>query len=132
MAMPVPGPQHRRSELLPSWPTLAAYRADDPQRRASREVLFGSNWCTRQDAPPCRAVWVQTTGEFIVVRLDAVVEEECGPVQLLGTFPDLGIVEIGLRAWPNVHGWAGSLPWLEARIAGLAKPAEPSRAQDDR
>ena len=77
-------------------------------------------------------MWVQATGEFIVVRLGAVVEEECGPVQLLCMFPDLGVLEIGLRAWPNVHGWAGSLQWLEARVAGLVKPAEPSGAQDDR
>jgi hypothetical protein len=111
---------------------MAAYRAGDPRTRGSREVLFGSNWCTRKDLPPWRAVWVQATGEFIVVRLDAVVEEECGPVQLLGTFPDLGVLEIGLRAWPNVHGWAGSLPWLEARVAGLVKPEESSQVQDDR
>jgi hypothetical protein len=122
--MSVPGPQHRRSALLPSWSTLAAYREADPRRRVSREVLFGSNWCTRQDLPPWRAAWVQATGEFIVVRLDAVREAECGPVRLLGRFPDLGVLEIGLRAWPNVHGWAGSLPWLEARVGGLVKPAD--------
>ena len=130
--MPVPGPQHRRDGLLPSWSTLAAYRAGDRRRRASREVLFGSNWRTRQDLPPWRAAWVQVTGEFIVVHLDAVREEACGPVRLLGTFPDLADLEIGLRAWPNVHGWAGSLPWLEARVAGLAKPADRPSDRDDR
>jgi hypothetical protein len=113
------GPQHRRDAMLPSWRTLAAYQAADPRRQASREVLFGSDWCTRQDLPPWRAAWVQATGEFIVVRLDAVREADCGPVRLLGIFADLGVLEIGLRAWPRVAGWAGSLPWLEARIAGL-------------
>jgi hypothetical protein len=127
--MPDPGPKHRRG-ALPSWSTLAAYQAGDPRRRASREVLFGSNWYTRQDLPPWRAAWVQATGEFIVVRLDAVRETECGPVRLLGTFPDLEVLEIGLRAWPRVAGWAGSLPWLEARVVGLVTPAEqPSRGQ---
>jgi hypothetical protein len=130
--MPDPGPQHRRDALLPSWSTLAAYRAGDPRRQASREVLFGSNWRTRQDLPPWRAEWVQATGEFIVVHLDAVREEDCGPVRLLGRFPDLGALEIGLRAWPNVHGWAGSLPWLEARVAGLLNSAEASPVEDDR
>jgi hypothetical protein len=128
--MPVAGPQHRRDDGLPSWATLAAYLAGDPRRRDSREVLFGSNWYTREDLPPWRAVWVQATGEFIVVRLDAIEEADCGPVRLLGTFPHLGVVEIGLRAWPRMHEWAGSLQWLEARAAGLVASAE--QPSDDR
>jgi hypothetical protein len=96
--MPVPGAQHRRDAMLRSWPTLAAYQAADPRRRASREVLFGSDWLTRQDLPPWRAAGgSRRRGEFIVVRLDAVREADCGPVQLLGTFADLGALEIGLR-----------------------------------
>jgi hypothetical protein len=122
--MSAPGPQRRRDAALRSWPTLAAYQAGDPRRQASREVLFGSDWYTRQDLPPWRAAWVQATGEFIVVRLDAVREADCGPVRLLGTFADLDVLEIGLRAWPRVAGWAGSLPWLEARIAGLTSEGQ--------
>jgi hypothetical protein len=122
--MPVPGPQHRRDAVLRSWSTLAVYQAGDRRRRASREVLFGSNWYTRQDLPPWRAAWVQATGEFIVVRLDTAQEADYGPVRLLGSFPDLGVLEIGLRAWPQAHGWAGSLPWLEARVAGLTTSVE--------
>jgi hypothetical protein len=72
-------------------------------------VLFGSTWSTHRDLPPWRAVWVQATGEFIVVRLDGAKELDYGPVRLLGTFPDLGLLEIELRAWPHVAGWAGSL-----------------------
>jgi hypothetical protein len=46
---------------------------------------------------------VQNTGEFIVVRLDGAPEADHGPVRLLGTFPDLGLLEIALRAWPHHH-----------------------------
>lgn len=93
------------------------------RRQASREVLFGSTWYTRRDLPPWRAVWVQATGEFIVVCLDGPREAEHGPVRLLGRFPDLGVLELALRAWPHVAGWAGSLPWLERRVAELDLPA---------
>lgn len=73
----------------------------------ARDVLFGSTWYTRRDLPPWRAVWVQATGEFIVVCLDGACEAERGPVRLLGTFPDLELLEVALRAWPHVAGWAG-------------------------
>jgi hypothetical protein len=106
MFMPGSGPQHRRGALPMSWSTLAAYQAGDPRRQASREVLFGSDWYTRQDLPPWRAAWVQATGEFIVVRLTSAHEVDHGPVRLLGTFPKLGVLEIALRAWPHVAGWA--------------------------
>jgi hypothetical protein len=79
-------------------------------------VLFGSTWYTRRDLPPWRAVWVQATGEFIVVRLDGAKELDYGPVRLLGTFPDLGPLEIELRAWPHV-GWVG---WVAA-VAGAPR-----------
>jgi hypothetical protein len=65
----------------------------------------------------------QTTGEFIVVHLNGAQEQDYGPVRLLGTFPDLGCLELALRAWPHVAGWAGSLPWLERRLAELDTPA---------
>jgi hypothetical protein len=58
-----------------------------------------------------------------VVCLDGAHEQEHGPVRLLGTFADLGLLEVALRAWPHVAGWAGSLPWLERRVAELATPA---------
>jgi hypothetical protein len=86
-------------------------------------VLFGSTWYTRREQPPWRAVWVQATGEFIVVRLDGAREAEHGPVRLLDTFPELGVLEVALRAWPHAAGWAGSLPWLERRIVELDMPA---------
>jgi len=79
--------------------------------------VFGSNWCTRQDQPPWRAAWIQTTGEFVVVHLAGDREGDHGPVRLLGTFADLAKVETALRGWPGVAGWAGSLAWLEHRIA---------------
>jgi hypothetical protein len=124
MAMPDPGPKPRPAASPRSWSTLAAYQAGDARRRASREVLFGSTWYTRRDLPPWRAVWVQATGEFIVVRLAGAREAEHWLVRLLGRFPDLGVLEIALRPWPHVAGWARSLPWLERRVAELATPAD--------
>jgi len=118
--------------LPTSWSTLAAYQAGDARRQASREVLFGSTWYTRRDLPPWRAVWVQATGEFIVVHLGGAREADHGPVRLLGTFPDLGFLEIALRTWPHVAGWAGSLPWLERRLAELDTPATKPAPGHDR
>ena len=119
--MPVFGPQHRRDRLPPSWSTQAAYRAGDPRRQASREVLFGSNWRTRQDLPPWRAAWVAATEEFIVVHLNVVHEEECGPVQLLGAFPDLG-------AWrsASAHGRTFTGGLVRCRGSRPASPASSS------
>ncbi len=130
--MPVSGPQPRPDALPTSWSTLAAYQAGDARRQASREVLFGSTWYTRRDLPPWRAVWVQATGEFIVVHLGGAREADHGPVRLLGTFPDLGFLEIALRTWPHVAGWAGSLPWLERRLAELDTPATKPAPGHDR
>src|SRR5574341_59912 len=130
--MPVSGPQHPGGALpTTSWSTLADSPAGDARRRAARAVLFGSDWHTRQDLPPWRAAWVAATGEFIVVCLAGTDEADHGPVRLLGTFPDLGVLEIGLRAWPRVTGWGGSLGWLEGRVAELVTPVvEPSGGQD--
>jgi hypothetical protein len=77
--MPFHDPESQPGTLSTSWATLAAYQAGDPRRQASREVLFGSTWYTRRDLPPWRAVWLQTTGEFIVVHLDGAHEAEYGP-----------------------------------------------------
>jgi hypothetical protein len=117
----LPGSTIQRAPM--SWSTLAEYQAGDPRRQASQEVLFGSNWYTRPDLPPWRAAWVQATGEFIVVSLAGAHEADHGPVRLLGTFPDLGVLEIGLRAWPRMAGRAGSLAWLQRRVTGLITPA---------
>jgi hypothetical protein len=109
--MAVSGPQQRRGASPTSWSTLAAYQEGDPRRQASREVLFGSDWYTRQDQPPWRAVWVQATGEFIVVCLAGTHEADHGPVRLLGTFPDLGVLEVGFapgRRWRGgLARWRG-------------------------
>jgi hypothetical protein len=67
-----------------------------------------------------------------VVRLNGAPEAEHGPVRLLATFlPDLGLLEIALRAWPQVAGWAGLLPWLERRVAELDTPAtKPAQGEE--
>jgi hypothetical protein len=131
VVMPGSGPQHPGGGSPTSWSTLAAYQAADRRRQASRDVLFGSTWYTRQDLPPWRAAWVQATGEFIVVCLHGAQEADHGPVRLLGRFPDLGFLEVALRAWPQVAGWAGSLAWLEHRVAELnAPPVGPAHRQD--
>ena len=102
-----------------AWPSVAAWRAADPRRRASREVWLGSEWYTTRSRPPWRAMWLAATGEFVVVQLTGASDDQHGPVELLAVVPELATLEVGLRAWPQITGWAGSLPWLRRRVAEL-------------
>jgi hypothetical protein len=101
------------------WPSVAAWRAADRRRAASREVWLGSDWYTTRTQPPWRAMWVAATGELVVVQLTGAGEEQHGPVELLAVVPELATLELALRTWPQITGWAGSLPWLRRRAAEL-------------
>ena len=101
------------------WPSVAAWRAADPRRAASREVWLGSEWYTTRSRPPWRAMWLAATGELVIVQLTGASDDQHGPVELLAVVPELATIEVGLRAWPQITGWAGSLPWLRRRVAEL-------------
>ncbi len=105
-----------------TWPSVAAFHAADRARASSREVVFGSDWYTARELPPWRASWIQATGEFVVVRRAGAREADHGPVELLAVVGTLGELELGLRGWWGMCGWAGSLPWLRGRVAELATP----------
>jgi hypothetical protein len=107
---------------MAAWPTLAAFHAAKSARASSREVVFGSEWYTARERPPWRASWIQATGEFIVVQLAGGAEAEHGSVELLATTGTIAPLELGLRGWWHVCGWAGSLPWLRARLQELHEP----------
>jgi hypothetical protein len=64
-------------------------------------------------------MWVAATGELVVVQLTGAGEEQHGPVELLAVVPELATLELALRTWPQITGWAGSLPWLRRRAAEL-------------
>ncbi len=105
-----------------TWPSVAAFHAATPARATSREVVFGSDWYTARELPPWRASWIQATGEFVIVQLTGATEPEHGPVELLAVIDALGKLEVGLRGWWGMCGWAGSLPWLRGRLTELATP----------
>jgi hypothetical protein len=46
-------------------------------------------------------------------------EAEYGPVELLAVTKTIAPLELGLRDWWGMCGWAGSLPWLRSRLTEL-------------
>lgn len=104
------------------WPTLSTFYAQDLRRARSHELQVGSMWKTDDAAPPWRAAWLETTGEFFVVRYDGPHDHDPGPVEVLGILPDRFTVEVGLRGWWHTCGYQGSLAWLRARVGQLAAP----------
>lgn len=108
-----------------TWPSVTAFHQASPARATSREVVFGSDWYTARERLPWRASWIQATGEFVIVQRTSAHELEQGPVELLAVVGTLGELEVGLRGWWGMCGWAGSLPWLRGRLAELAGLAAP-------
>lgn len=95
---------------MDQWRSETSFRDADPRRAGPLEVEFGSRWFEAVDDAPWRVVWLEATGELVVVQLD-------GPVRLLATTPDRSAVERALRGWWQVCGHRGSLPWVEHRAA---------------
>ena len=80
--------------------------ADDPRRKASKEVDFGVHWTLDGHWPTWRVSWIEETGELYARELDGGDR-----YILLGVFPKREEVETFMEGWaegPHIlEAWFG-------------------------
>lgn len=106
--------------MIRRYESLKAFYAGDERRARSVEVEFGAAWRTDDSAKGAwRAVWVEDTGELVIVK-QRWVEGRCesGVVHVLATgLGELEDVQELLAGWPDRCGRLFSLQWLRDRCA---------------
>jgi hypothetical protein len=101
----------------------------DPRRRASDEIEFGTEWTDRQGVR-CAISWIADTGELYAMAepLEPLGSDGIGDlyvqgmptdvvtVEVLGSCATLDDVEQRLQGWEEAMTQRGSLDWVRARV----------------
>lgn len=102
----------------------------DPKRRASEEIEYGSDW-TDANGVRGELSWIVDTGELYVMAEpvepmgsdgigDLYVQDmptDAVTVEVLGTFASREDLERRLEGWEAAMPGANSLEWVRARVA---------------
>ncbi|HEX8745277.1 MAG TPA: hypothetical protein VF712_19280 [Thermoleophilaceae bacterium] len=100
-----------------TWPSYAAFLADDPARRSVHSISFGKRWRSPSHRARRVASWNPETGELYVVRQDS------GHVEVLAVTDLEGRIRDALAGWEEQERKPDGLDWLRARAAELAAGA---------
>jgi DNA-directed RNA polymerase subunit RPC12/RpoP len=95
------------------------FLTSDARRLLSPEVDFGLYWREREAGATHRAAWIEQTGELYVVKAGPP-ELGGGHVEVLAT-ADRPRIDEALDGWEEECGRPGSMDWLRARAASVAR-----------
>jgi hypothetical protein len=102
---------------------IEAFYDQDPRRRASEEVEFGTEW--QQDGQRFELCWVADTGElYLMAEPDSRQELATASVtvEVVAVVHGRDNIESLLAGWRDEMGGPDSLTWVRARASGAQDP----------
>ena len=90
-----------------------AFHAADPRRADAREVELGATWRSPLSEDAYRLVWLDTTGELVLARLDGYDSRDLSVLAVVPTEQELDAL---LDGWREHRSDEDGLGWLTARV----------------